>query len=536
MADNANYDQSMAGLETPQLAEVRDAVNREATLNSQGTMIAPAPLQMTPEEKVLSLEKQNGTYNPGGDVEMAANMAEGQLAAQAYPQTADTVNGEQSLASTLNPNTDFLDAQQAQQQRVVEQKKLDMIAPLYSKMKAQDDLKNAAQTLEGTRQANLDEKATVEQTAVKEHADFKNKYDGKVATKLMELDNQLKQVEEDALASRQSTSDLFQNKSSGAKMAAGIAMILGAGGEVMKGNGRNVGIEVVQSVLENERKQLISNFANSKELLALKSKNLDDYNDAVMKQMAVADKQKMLQLQVLNTKLGIAESRYRGTAAGASALDAKANIQMTIDQMKAQQANQDAINSLMGSGASVDDMPLAVAAQMTGQKPGEIYKNRQERAVALPGMKKPIYATDPTSAGKAREIIGPSEIIQENLAHIAKIVRENPAAVKVGGLTKAGTEAQAAMGRITAAMKGMEALGALDNGVVALVDGIVSNPSKLINQANYAQIANDLKQGANKRLESYGVRGYAVPKANYSFKTVAPGMVDAKYSKFLKSK
>lgn len=539
MAGNAVYDANAPGVDNPQLEVMRGQMQaddaRQQVLNTQGTMIAPAPMEMTPEEKVLSLEKQNGTYNPGGDVEMAANTAEGQLAANAYPQPVSPEE-QISMSSQLDPNNDFLDASLAIQQKGIEQKKLDMMAPLYAKMKAQSDLGEAANVLESKRQESISQKELLQQEQVKDYSQFKAKYDSTVNVKLAEIDNELKTVQEDAKLSRQSTSELFSQKSSGSKFAAGIAMVLGAAGGVLKGDGRNVGIEIIQNTLENERRQLISNYANSKEILELKRKNIDDYTEAMTKQMQVADKQKMLQLQVLSTKFEIAESQYRGTAAGLAAKDANAGIQMQINQMKQQQADSAAMNMYFGKGGSPDDMPLQAAAAYLGQKPGEVLKDRRERSVVLPGRQAPLYATDPGSANKAREIVGPSEIIQENLAEIAKIVQANPLAVKAGGLSKAGTQAQAAMGRITAAMKGLESLGALDNGVIALVDGIVTNPTKLINQADYKRIANDLKQGAHKRLESYGVRGYAIPNAQYNFKPASAGMVDAKFGKYLKQK
>jgi hypothetical protein len=280
----------------------------------------------------------------------------------AFAKTAD--NGlvtepspEELLAQQpLNPATDFLDSQ-ATQSRVKEQKSIDMASPLYSKIKAQDDLNNAAQVLEGNRQKTLGEKEMLQQQQVQEYQKFKQKYDADVSTRLMELDNQLKKVDEDARLSRQSTADLFQDKSSGQKIAAGLAIVLGAAGGVMRGDGRNTGLEVINDTLERERKQLLSNFANSKEMVELKRKNLDDYNEAMMRQMQVADRQKILQMQVLATKLDVAESQYRGSAAGAAAKDAKANIQMQINALSKQQAQSESLQNLMRNMGKGGRMP-----------------------------------------------------------------------------------------------------------------------------------------------------------------------------------
>lgn len=505
---------------------------RQQTLQSQGTMIAPAPLEMTPEEKVLSMEKQMGNYNPGGDVEMASNFAEANLAQQAFPQQ---MTEDQSAAQQLDPNSDFIENDIAAQKQINEQKKIDMFGPLYEKMKANDDLANASKVLEGSRQSTLDEKAGLQAEQVKEYQNFKQKYDNAVNTRLVELDGQLKQVEEDAKLSRQSTGDLFSQKSSGQKMAAGIAMILGAAGGVMTGTGRNLGLETVMNTLESERKHLLSNFANSKEMLDLKRKNMDDYNEAMMRQMQVADRQKMLQMQVLSTKLDMAESKYRGTAAGLAAKNTNADIKMQINSMKMQQSQADAINNIMKNGQSVDDLPLQAAAAILGQKPGEILKDRRERTVPLPGNKT-AYAIDVTSADKARPIVAASETIQQNLKKIQDIVKKSPIAVKGGSLTAAGQEAQTALGEITAAMKGLETLGALDNGVIKLVDGIVKNPASIINQADYEKIAQSLKQGANNKLESFGVKGYTQAAPNYEFQQAGKGTLESKFGKYLKQK
>lgn len=530
MADNAVYDAGL-GPATPALEATRENIQRDTTLQSQGTMIAPSPLEMSPEEKLLSYEKQAGRYNPGGDVDMASNYKEAQQAAQAFKEQASAEETE--AASTLNPDTDFLD-NAATLKTTIEQKKLDMAGPLYSKLKAQDDLNNAAQTLEINRQGNIAEKQEIQQAQVDDYKKFKTKYDNNMQTRMAEIDSQLVSVAEDAKLSRQSTAELFQQKGSGAKVAAGIAMLLGAAGGVMSGSGRNMGMETVSNVLESERKHLIANFANSKEMLTLKRQNIDDYNESMIRQMAVADRQKMLQLQVVSTKLDMFTSKYSGSAAGAAALNSKADINMQIQSIKMQVSQSEAMNSLFAKGATIDDLPLQAAAQMLGQKPGEILKDRRERTVVLPGNK-PVYATDPGSANKARDIVGASEIIQKEIKHVADIVKASPVAVKGGFLTKSGTEAQASMGRITAAMKGLEALGALDNGVILLVSNIIKDPTSLINQANYERIGNDLKMGANDRLESFGVRGYAVPRGNYKFNKAAAGSVDASFSKYLKN-
>lgn len=413
----------------------------------------------------------------------------------------------------------------------------DLLQPFYQKIAAQNDLAAATQTLESTRQQNLQQKEMLEQDAVKQFGEFKQKYDLKLQEKMAETDAALKQVEEDALNARKGTADLFAEKSTGQKIAAGIAMVLGVAHAGLSGQSGNIGVDVVTNALENDRKQNIAKFANSKEMLALKAKNLDDYNDAVFKQMQVADRQKLLQLQVISTKLAQAESVYRGSAAGAAAKSANADVQMQMEAMRRQLDQQRALQELMSqSGGNLDALDPMTAAAVSGAKPFEIIKNRQDRSVSLPNGKI-AYVTKPEFAKDASQIISANEIISKNLEIIKQEVAKNPLLVKGGGWTKAGQRAQTAMGEIVAEMKSAQQLGALDNGVFKLVDGIVANPAKLINQADYGQIQKTLKNAANTKLQTMGVRGYAPDaSADYKFKAVPSGMVDAKFGQFLKRK
>ena len=412
-----------------------------------------------------------------------------------------------------------------------------LLSAFYQKIGAQNDLRDATLTLEETRQTNLKQKEALEQESVAKFSEFKKKYDVTLSQKMAETDAALKQVEEDALNARKGTADLFAEKSTGQKIAAGIAMVLGVAHSGLTGSSSNLGVDVVTNALENDRKHNIANFANSKEMLALKVKNIDEYNNAVAKQMEMADRQKLLQLQVISTKLSQAESAYRGSAAGAAAKDAKANIVVTIEQMKAQQAQQRALQQMMAnSGGNLDNLDIQAAAALTGAKPFEIYKNRQDRQVNLPGNRI-AYASKPEFSKDAADVISANEIIQKNLEIIKQEVEKNPLLVKGGGFTKAGQRAQTAMGEITAAMKKAEALGALDNGVFKLVDGIIANPSKIINQADYGQIQKTLKSAANTKLMGYGVRGYAPDAdASYKFKPVSAGMTNAKFGQYLPKK
>ena len=85
---------------------------------------------------------------------------------------------------------------------------------------------------------------------------------------------------------------------------------------------------------------------------------------------------------------------------------------------------------------------------------------------------------------------------------------------------------------VTAAMKKAEALGALDNGVINLVSGIIKNPTSIINQNDYDKLKKQFQQSADLKLQPL-LKGY---KPNigkdYKFKEAKPGTVDTVFKRY----
>lgn len=410
----------------------------------------------------------------------------------------------------------------------------DPFAGLNMQMGAQKDLNAATQTLEKTRQANLAKTEEVQAQRIAQYADVSKKYNLELNSRMKSVDDQLKQVEADVLNARKSTADLFHEKSTGQKVAAGIAMILGvAHAGLGGGNGGNMGVQLVEQSLQRDRDLNLQKYAQSKEMLNLKRQNADDYAEMMSRQEAVADKAQLLQLQAIETKLKQAESIYRGSAAAANARNALGQLQIVKDSMRQRIAQQDALNNIMaGAGGDIDQLPPQAVSAISGKNIVDVIQERERRMVRIPGQEKPYFVAKDTDAKEAKDIVSANSEIQDAISDIQKAIAADPILVKGGSWTKAGQEAQSAFGRITAAMKKAEALGALDNGVVKLVSGIIKDPTSIINQNDYNKIKKQFQQSADLKLQPLLKRYNPNVGKDFKFNAAKPGTVDAFFKRY----
>lgn len=412
----------------------------------------------------------------------------------------------------------------------------DPFAGIDMQISAQRDLGRAAQTLEKSRQEQLAKTEEVQAQRIAQYADVSQKYNQELNSRMQAIDDELKKVESDALNARKSTADLFAEKSTGQKVAAGIAMLLGvAHAGLGGGNGGNLGVQLIEQSLQKDRDLNLQKYAQSKEMLNLKRQNSDDYAEMMSRQEAVADKAQLLQLQAIETKLKQAESVYRGSAAGANAKNYLGQLTVIKQETINRIAQQQALNNLMNgaAGSDIDQLPPQAIAAISGKNIVDIIQERERRSVRIPGQEKPYYVSKETNVKEANDIVMANSEIQDALADMQKIVATDPVLVKGGSWTKSGQAAQASFGRITAAMKKAEALGALDNGVINLVSGIIKNPTSLINQNDYAKIKKQFQDSADYKLQPL-LKGYK-PNAGKTFKFNAakPGTVDTMFKRYL---
>lgn len=361
MADNASYDASLWPA-SPQLEAMKDEAVRQQVLSNIGPspMIAPAPVAMSPMEIEAAAQRQN-LANAGGTADIASMYDESAAAQKAFPN-------QQNMSDTLAMQTGDMPLEQAQLEAPAEDLNakyglqaetkvqnpkavLDMFGPLNQQLKAQDQLRNAAGALEGSRQESLKAQEANQVKRVTEFESLKKNYDSELNNRMKAIDAELAQVDSDAKQARKSTSDLFAEKGTGQKVAAGIAIILGvAHAGLGGGNGGNMGVKVIEDALQKEKDNNLNKFAQSKQMLELRRKNFDDYTQAMQQHEQLNDRQQLLQMQVIKTKFEQAESVYRNSAAGAAATQAKALINDQILQRKASIANSEAVKNLMQSG------------------------------------------------------------------------------------------------------------------------------------------------------------------------------------------
>lgn len=235
----------------------------------------------------------------------------------------------------------------------------DPFAGINAQMGAQKDLNAATQTLEKSRQQQLAKTEEIQNQRVMQFEQMSKKYNLELDTRMKAIDDSLKQVESDAINARKSSADLFHEKSTGQKVAAGLAMILGvAHAGLGGGNGGNMGVQLIEQSLEKDRQNNLYKYSQSKEMLNLKRQNADDYAENMARHEAIVDKQTLMQMQLIETKLKQAESIYRGSAASANAKNALGMLTMQKDQLKAQIAQREALNNMLQSGDLSELTPL----------------------------------------------------------------------------------------------------------------------------------------------------------------------------------
>lgn len=424
---------------------------------------------------------------------------------------------------------------QPEEQVPAQKPKSDLFAGLDMQMSAQRDLNAATQTLEKSRQQQLSKQEEIQNQKIAQYAEVSKKYNAELDSRMKAIDDQLKQVESDVINARKSTSDLFAEKSTGQKIAAGLAMVLGvAHAGLGGGNGGNMGVQLIQQSLQRDRDVNLQRYAQSKEMLNLKRQNADDYAEMMARHEAVADKMQLMQLQAIEVKLKQAESIYRGSAASANAKNALGQLTLVKDEMKRKIGQQEALNSIMaGASGDLDQLPPQAVSALSGKNIVDVIQERERRMVRIPGQEKPYFVTKETDAKEAKDIVMANSEIQDAISDMQRAVSSDPILVKGGSWTKAGQEAQSAFGRITAAMKKAEALGALDNGVVTLVSGIIKNPTSIINQNDYNKLKKQFQQSADMKLQPL-LKGY---KSNvgkdFKFKEAKPGTVDTMFKRYL---
>lgn len=330
---------------------------RQNTLKNQAVspMIAPAPLEMTAVEKEAAANR-NTLSNMGNTTDLASMYDEGALASQAYQKPGEIPFPTGEQISQQPPEDIVAKYDLNSELRALGKttgKGDNPFGPLNQQLAAQGQLQKAAETLEGSRQEALLAQENMQINRVTEFEKLKRNYDSELTNRMKAIDAELAQVDSDAKQARKSTSDLFSEKGTGQKVAAGIAMILGVAHAGLSGGGvkgGNMGAQVIEDALQKEKDNNMNKFAQSKQMLELKRKNFDDYTQAMQQHEQLNDRQQLLQMQVIKTKFEQAESVYRNSAAGAAATQAKAVINDQIMQRKASIANSEAINEMMKNG------------------------------------------------------------------------------------------------------------------------------------------------------------------------------------------
>jgi len=404
----------------------------------------------------------------------------------------------------------------------------DPFAGINAQMGAQKDLNAASQTLEKSRQQQLAKTEEIQNQRVMQFEQMSKKYNLELDTRMKAIDDSLKQVESDAINARKSSADLFHEKSTGQKVAAGLAMILGvAHAGLGGGNGGNMGVQLIEQSLEKDRQNNLYKYSQSKEMLNLKRQNADDYAENMARHEAIVDKQTLMQMQLIETKLKQAESVYRGSAASANAKNALGMLTMQKDQLKAQIAQREALNNMLQSGDLSELTPL-----QTMGLPENVRKAiEQTRELKVPGYGGvALSKEDRDQFQKYRQTTEPAINGLQRILDLQK----NASKYNLKDRAKMASEVNAATGALREAIVGPGAM--TEQEYERLLDTI-GNPNKLfsmsgVEKAKVMTAMGKLKSDLNTIANSRGLKPPAQFKGN--FKAVDKGEADKIMQKYFK--
>lgn len=406
----------------------------------------------------------------------------------------------------------------------------DPFAGLNMQMGAQKDLNAATQTLEKNRQSQLANTEQIQLKRVKQYEEMAAKYTAELNSRMKAVDDQLKQVDADVLNARKSTADLFHEKSTGQKVAAGIAMILGvAHAGLGGGTGGNMGVQLIEQSLQKDRELNLQKYAQSKEMLNLKRQNADDYAEMMSRQEAVLDKQQLLQLQAIETKLKQAESIYRGSASSANAKNALGILTSAKEQLKSQIAQQGALNQMLQNG----DLSNLTPIQTLGLPENVRKAVEQTRELRVPGYGGvALSKEDRDQFQKYRQTAEPAI---NGLKRILEL-QKNTSRYSLQDRAKMASEVNAATGALREAIVGP---GAMTEQEYDRLLATIGNPNKLfslpsIEKAKVITALGKLKSDLNTIAGSRGLK----PPAEFSinFKPADKAEADKILQKYVSPK
>jgi hypothetical protein len=351
-------------------AEIRSNINNKQTQENIWSPMNPTERDALPGQQPNSfVDAGKAPYEPNAEptATLQGDAAQPEQSNNVYPSD---IAAQQAAAA-------------AEQKAAQDKQVSDALKPLDDKIKAQQQYQGAIGVFDKERSKALKAQESADNEKIKQFNDIKAEYEVSSKTRMAAIDDQLKQVETDALTARKGTSDLFAEKSTGQKVAAGIAMLLGAAGGVL-GNGQNRGLETVMGALQDERANNLKNFAMSKDMLELKRKNMDDYTKAITERTAMVDKQALLQLQLVQTKLQQAAGTFQTAGANLGVKDAMATLEMQKQSLKQQLVQQQTMQDILKNTDALSGMSNAQIEMLP--LPPEVKKGLMaDRELRVPG-------------------------------------------------------------------------------------------------------------------------------------------------------
>lgn len=241
--------------------------------------------------------------------------------------------------------------------------------------------------------------------------------------------------------------DPWANASTGQKVAASIAIVLGAVGQSLKG-GKNLGLEVINQQIDREIDLQKANLQNKKDYT---NSLANSYR--IMREMGADDMQ----------------------ATAAMKIAALEKVKMKMEQMAYASGSQEAIQAARKNIGQLDIQQGQLAQSMMAQAQDQLLKQYKPERI-IPGLGVAMAGSD-ADVSKFRETYGDMISAKSSVSDLLSLTSKGLKSVTPELVAQADVLVNALKGQMRTAIVGP---GAMSESDVKILENVIANPTKLL--------------------------------------------------------
>lgn len=314
-----------------------------------------------------------------------------------------------------------------------------------------------------------------------------------------QMDN-LKAVTDEVQQGAKINPDKFwEDKTTGQKVGAAIAIAMGALGGALQGTGRNSALDIINNAIDRDISAQEKNYLSKKDSLAASQSLLGQYerrmdNIEASRQLAKRDQLLIAEMKLNETLAGVSgkEAQAKGLMLKGQLANERAKLDMQIAQMVGENAQMQSIMS----GGSVNPTRLPKEFQDKLVKVGNEYK----------------IAVSPKAASDITEKTAAMDAFTEKANELKDLLGTTSGLTRFASLpTKDRERIKTLASDLAPSYSKLKGMGAFDQGTAQVVEKIIGSPeSALISPIAKAKLnqAIDAIQIDKENLFNTGIIGY----------------------------